>query len=225
MSFSYGRPARSASRTSRGTILIAIVGLHAMLALALTYVSLGKRPEAEPVPVQVTLLQEQVEERPPPPPPPRLEVMPVQVVAPEIRIPVDVTPTQSITVVVQRTTPPPAAPPQDDAPLLVENVDYLRQPSPRYPPAAKRARVQGTVLVQVLIGPDGRPLDVIVHRSSGSSVLDAAACSSVWEASFRPHRENGVARTVRAIIPVEFALASRGDRGQEHSQARRRPGI
>jgi protein TonB len=220
------RTAQPFYRTRRGAILLGIVGLHGVLAFGLRYLSPGERPETLPEPVQVALITEpDRDERPPPPPPPKLEAMPVEVVVPVFQVAADVPAPQSITVSPPRSsTPPPVAAPSDE-PITVENVGYLRPPQPRYPAAAKRARAQGTVFVRVLIGPDGKPVEVLVHRSSGSAALDGAACDSVWGASFQPHRENGVPRSVRAIIPVEFSLAVRvagrsRDASREHGHDR-----
>ena len=47
-----------------------------------------------------------------------------------------------------------------------------------YPRAALRARVQGTVLLLVHVGPDGRLQSVTVARSSGSHQLDEAALAA-----------------------------------------------
>ncbi|MBA2238954.1 MAG: energy transducer TonB, partial [Lysobacter sp.] len=64
-----------------------------------------------------------------------------------------------------------------------------------------------TVLLQVLVDTDGKPLQVEVARSSGHRSLDRAARRHVlarW--MFRPAIQDG--RPVQAIglVPVEFAL-------------------
>ena len=79
---------------------------------------------------------------------------------------------------------------------------------PRYPPKAKRARLQGTVYLVVLIDEEGNPKDVRIHRSSGFEMLDTAAREAVCTFRFRPHRVNGVAHSARAIVPIQFSLAS-----------------
>ncbi len=95
------------------------------------------------------------------------------------------------------------------APVAVASVDYLRPPAPRYPPKARRARVEGTVLLRVVIDTQGNASEVQVHRSSGHDELDAAARSAVLAAAFRPYVENGVARPAQVIVPIEFALTLR----------------
>ncbi len=104
-----------------------------------------------------------------------------------------------------------AIPTADSGPARVDasQVDYLRRPEPRYPSAARRARLQGTVLLWVLIDLDGRPLEVRVHRSSGFELLDREGYAAVLHAMFRPYREHGVARMAEVIVPVEFSLGLR----------------
>ena len=90
------------------------------------------------------------------------------------------------------------------APIQLE---YKSAPAPKYPRGALLRRIEGTVLLQVLVGIDGRPLDVTVVQSSGHRELDEAARAQVltrW--SFQPARKDG--QTVQAIgmVPIEFSL-------------------
>ena len=86
-------------------------------------------------------------------------------------------------------------------------LEYLHAPAPDYPRAVARAGIEGTVLLEVLVGTDGRPLDVTVRESSGNRRLDAAARDQVLQQwRFRPATRNG--QPVRAIglVPVDFRL-------------------
>jgi protein TonB len=139
------------------------------------------------------------------------DVRPVDIVVPVVDLPSEAPAPTAITV-----SPPPKAQPaaapvtvMSDMPVSIDGADYLRPPSPRYPVAAKRARVQGVVLLRVLIDREGRPCEVRVHRSSGSEQLDAAARESVLQALFKPYRENGESRSAQVIIPIEFSLTIR----------------
>ena len=116
------------------------------------------------------------------------------------------------------TLPPPVASPRPAAPLRTltssaapplldaQSVGYVVAPAPRYPPASRRLREEGEVLVRVLIDVDGRPADVKVQRSSGHARLDEAAIEAVRAALFRPYVNAGLPRTAYVIVPVEFAL-------------------
>jgi len=94
------------------------------------------------------------------------------------------------------------APPTVDA----QAVGYLVPPAPRYPPASRRAREEGEVLVRVLIDVDGRPSELRILRSSGHARLDDAAVEAVRAALFRPYVAAGRARAAYVRVPVEFAL-------------------
>jgi protein TonB len=94
---------------------------------------------------------------------------------------------------------------------VAQAVDYLRQPQLNYPPKAKRRHEEGMVLVLVLVGADGLAKDARVYRSSGHPMLDDAALDAVFNALFRPQIENGVARAVRIIVPINFSLSVQPD--------------
>lgn len=86
-------------------------------------------------------------------------------------------------------------------------LQYKSAPAPDYPRMAKQRGLTGTVLLQVLVGIDGRPLQVTVAQSSGHRELDEAARAQVMKRwSFEPARKDG--QTVQAIgmVPIEFAL-------------------
>src|SRR3546814_16490860 len=59
-------------------------------------------------------------------------------------------------------------------PVAGVRLQYADAPSPPYPRAALRAGLQGTVMLQVLVDVDGRPLQVDVEHSRGYRVLDNA---------------------------------------------------
>ena len=93
------------------------------------------------------------------------------------------------------------------AATTVVQLEYLLAPPPRYPRTALARRIEGTVLLTVLVGIDGRPLDVTVSQSSGNRELDESARSQIlkhW--SFRPAMRNGQAVQALGLVPVAFAL-------------------
>jgi protein TonB len=94
------------------------------------------------------------------------------------------------------------------APPMVEEIEYVRAPEPRYPPESQRGRERGTVLLRVLVDALGRPAQIQVERSSGYSRLDAAARMAVEKALFRPHEVNGIAQPAQVLIPIEFVRRS-----------------
>ena len=86
-------------------------------------------------------------------------------------------------------------------------LEYRTAPAPDYPRMALRRGITGTVLLQVLVGIDGRPLDVTVAKSSGNRELDEAARAQVLKRwSFQPATKNGQAVQAIGMVPIEFAL-------------------
>ena len=86
-------------------------------------------------------------------------------------------------------------------------LQYRTAPPPAYPRMAKQRGLTGTVLLQVLVGTDGRPLEVTVAQSSGHRDLDEAARAQVLKRwSFQPATQDGQAVQAIGMVPIEFAL-------------------
>ena len=96
---------------------------------------------------------------------------------------------------------PSVAPPVGAGPT-VENVQILRRVDPVYPSAARRDGIEGSVLLTVVVGPNGRVTSVAVARSSGNLQLDDAAMSAVRRWTFT-HPKVG---SVQLSLPVSFRL-------------------
>jgi protein TonB len=77
---------------------------------------------------------------------------------------------------------------------------------PVWPIEARRARMQGTVVLAVTISPEGVPAAVDVLRSSGHFMLDRAAQEALWQWRFDPARRGGVPVEERIAIPITFRL-------------------
>ena len=80
------------------------------------------------------------------------------------------------------------------------------QVKPRYPEAARRQGIEGTVLLKMHITEQGRVEEVQVERSAGHQELDQAAMEAVRRWRFEPARRTGEAVAVWVIIPVEFKI-------------------
>lgn len=97
----------------------------------------------------------------------------------------------------------PAAPTADaDA-----DPDYSRNPAPAYPPASRRSREEGRVLLSVLVSADGVVKEASVETSSGYLRLDEAALEAVRRWIFLPAKRGGVAIAARIRVPVNFVLS------------------
>lgn len=125
--------------------------------------------------------------------------------------------------------PPPPPPPQ---PKVVEPPkgpvrvggkisapSKTRNVPPVYPPVAKQARVQGTVILEATISPSGRVSDLKVLR--GIPMLDDAAISAVKQWTYTPTLLNGTPVPVIMTVTVNFRLD--GSSGGESVQAKPKP--
>lgn len=102
--------------------------------------------------------------------------------------------------------PPPPPPPA--APIRVggniKTPSKVRDVKPVYPPIAQSARVQGVVIIEATIGPDGRVKDAKVLRSI--PLLDQAALDAVKQWVYSPTLLNGVPVPVIMTVTVNFTL-------------------
>jgi len=193
-----------------GTKLVALIialaivgGIGAVMVIGLAINAIKKEIE------RVTTVD--IEEPPPPEepdePPPQEETAPPPPVAPPPPINIAPTPPKIQT---QSTFPPPAPP----APVIPPPAPAGPPPAPpapsqargartknerswaariqeNYPARALREEIEGTVGVRVSVTPDGRATGCSVTASSGSDILDAAACAGMERyARFDPALDN-----------------------------------
>jgi protein TonB len=186
-----------------GTKLVALIialaivgGIGAVMVIGLAINAIKKEIE------RVTTVD--IEEPPPPeepdePPPPQENTAPPPPVAPPPPISIAPAPPPIQT---QPTIPPPSPPalrippPSPVAPPAPSKARGARTKNERswasriqenYPARALREEIEGTVGVRVTVTPDGRAAGCSVTASSGSDILDAAACQGMERyARFEP---------------------------------------
>ena len=78
-------------------------------------------------------------------------------------------------------------------------------PDPDYSEEARKAKYQGTVVLWLIVGPDGRPRDVKVARSLGMG-LDQKAIEAVKNWKFEPAQKDGKPVAVQINVEVNFRL-------------------
>ena len=89
----------------------------------------------------------------------------------------------------------------------VETPQLLREVKPRYTAEAMRAKVQGTVMVEAVVLPDGTVGDVKVVRSIDRNFgLDEEAVKAAKQWRFRPGTRFGEPVAVLVTIELSFAL-------------------
>jgi protein TonB len=107
------------------------------------------------------------------------------------------------------TLPPPPPPPSeqaqefyafDEAPVLIKFVN------PKYPDLARQAGIEGTVLLNVLVGDDGKVLQVAVIQSDVTPAMEKAAMEAAKQFMFKPAKQRTVSVKARVAIPIRFKL-------------------
>ncbi len=83
---------------------------------------------------------------------------------------------------------------------------YLKNPKPSYPLIARRMKLEGIVILQVLVSSEGKPEIVRLGKSSGSAVLDQAALTAVKQWSFLPARQGNNPISAWVDVPLRFRL-------------------
>jgi protein TonB len=81
----------------------------------------------------------------------------------------------------------------------------LRHVAPVYPEIARLTRIEGNVVLECTISPEGRIVDARVL--SGPPLLQAAAAEAVQQWVYRPTLLNGVAVPVIMTVTVHFTLS------------------
>jgi len=197
---------RLLSRISgRAVFLAATIAVHVGAAATLIGMRLESHvaKESDPLVAMMIDAPQTAAEAPPEYVPPPVNVVYALQPPPELAFENDaITPPEVTTVAIDTPQVQMAAPP------MVEEIEYVRAPEPRYPPESQRGRERGTVLLRVLVDALGRPAQIQVERSSGYSRLDAAARMAVEKALFRPHEVNGIAQPAQVLIPIEFVRRS-----------------
>jgi TonB family protein len=81
----------------------------------------------------------------------------------------------------------------------------LDAPDPEYSEEARKAKYQGTVVLWMIIDPNGSPRDVRVTRSLGMG-LDQKAVEAVRKWKFEPAMKDGKPVAVQISVEVNFRL-------------------
>jgi protein TonB len=99
---------------------------------------------------------------------------------------------------------PPAVPQTFRPGGQIKEPKPLHRVPPTYPEIARQAHVQGTVILECIISPQGKVVDVKVQR--GNPLLDQAAIDAVTQWVYTPTLLDGVPVPVILTVKVSFAL-------------------
>ena len=87
----------------------------------------------------------------------------------------------------------------------VMQAQKISGPNPVYPPDAKKARIQGTVVLEAIIGADGTVEHLTV--TSGPSALQQSSLDAVRQWTYKPFLLNSEPVEVKTTINVIYTLA------------------
>jgi protein TonB len=97
------------------------------------------------------------------------------------------------------------------ATLLPQEISHNNPPQviqkadPEYTPEALEARLAGTVMLSVVIDPDGNATEIKLVRGLGKG-LDEKAVECVQKWHFKPGMRNGEPVSVKATVEINFRL-------------------
>ena len=97
---------------------------------------------------------------------------------------------------------PPVAPVRPGG--MIKPPTRIKYVVPNYPDIAKAVKVQGVVIIEAIIGTDGKVQDAKVLR--GEPLLDSAALDAVRSWEYTPTLLNGVPTPVIMTVTVQFRL-------------------
>jgi len=85
---------------------------------------------------------------------------------------------------------------------------FMHQKKPRYPDIARRAGIEGKVIVSVLISEAGKPIKAAIVKRipSDCTVFDQAAVDALMNSTYSPGIQNGSPVKVWLTVPMRFKL-------------------
>jgi periplasmic protein TonB len=190
----------------RWGVLFIVGAAHVALALTFSHMGSNERVLGTPTLIEAQFLPPEKTFHEPPPTPVQVQFarMDIQAPAPifEVALTNPVVPSDTAPLAIAASSSPPSS----TSAVVVEEVQYIAPPRPRYPPLSRRLKEQGTVLLKVLVDEHGEAKKIEIADSSGHERLDQAAVEAVAGATFRPFLQNGTARAMLVLIPIEFGL-------------------
>ncbi len=82
----------------------------------------------------------------------------------------------------------------------------IRAVPPKYPFEAKEEKVEGRVVVELIVTKNGIPYGERVVDAEPPDVFEVAALETIEQYQFIPAKKNGEAVDVRVRLPIKFAL-------------------
>ncbi len=169
-----------------------------------TFESTVKLPERPDITIEtIEIPQTQQLQKPPPPSRPSI---PVETDDEDISDEVTIEETEVTLEPLNELPPPP--PPEEEEVFeffaVSEKPVIIRKEKPVYPDLARKAGIEGTVVVTVTIGKTGKVEDARILKSI--PMLDAAALAAARKCTFKPAKQRDKFVRVKMNIPFRFKL-------------------
>jgi len=84
--------------------------------------------------------------------------------------------------------------------------EMIYEEKPEYPRLAEQAGIEGIVYVRALVSKDGKVLDAVIEKTSGTASLDDAAVKAAYKNRFKPGIQNGRPIACWVTYRVSFEL-------------------
>lgn len=105
--------------------------------------------------------------------------------------------------------PPPPPPPSEsssDFYAFDEPPQLIRYVPPSYPALARQAGIEGTVLLRVVVGTDGKVESATVIQSDVTPAMEKAAMAAARKFLFKPAKQRTVPVRASMAVPIRFKL-------------------
>ncbi len=100
-------------------------------------------------------------------------------------------------------------PPQEDSVyefyMVQQKPQIIKRVLPEYPELARKAGLEGKVIVEIIVGKDGHVKSARVLKSD-NEIFNQAALNAVKQYVFKPAMQNDRPVSVRVIQPIVFSL-------------------
>jgi protein TonB len=184
--------------------IVALIILVLMFYSFKQFESVAQLPESPDIQIEVIEIPptEQISK----PPPPSRPSIPVEAEDDELLDDVTIEDTEIIFDAPEEAPPPP--PPEEDEVFeffaVSEKPVMLQQAKPEYPDLARKAQIEGVVVVTVTIGKTGVVEDAIIFKSI--PMLDEAALEAAKKCKFKPAKQRDKFVRVKMNVPFNFKL-------------------
>ena len=198
-------------------IKLSIIFTLALIIAAFKFSPHGVIPEPVPIDSTIWITVEDIEstiQKPKPPPPPQPE--PVLVNLDDDLLEIDFDDNDLYEDAIVDRPPPLPDPPANDENEIIDFLPSEDQPKPigglisilekvYYTEIAKRAGIEGTVVIEAVVDKQGKIIDPFVKKSLGGG-LDEVALDAVKNTKFHPGMQRGKPVNVRISIPIKIVL-------------------